>query len=260
MSQQPSVPASDSPPELVFVDLDRTLISGYSISAFALERMLSRQATLMSLWNQARAFALYLSGRWDYERLTSICMSQLAGEDAGELALFSERVYRRHLRRRIYPEARRLVRRHLAAGRHVVMVTSASRFQAAPVARSLRIAEICCTELEVVDGYLTGHAETCFGVGKLLAARAVAERLGSSLVPARFYTDSEEDLPLLEGVGKPVVVNPKPGLRRIANRRRWPVLEFTGNKPARIWPGRLGRSWRQGSTSVVDRLRRLGAR
>lgn len=260
MYQQSPVSAPDSPPELVFLDLDRTLISGYSISAFALDRLLSRQASLKDLWDQARAFALYLSGRWDYERLTSICMSQLAGEDAGDLALFSERVYRRHLRRRIYPEARRLVRRHLAAGRHIVMVTSASRFQATPVARSLQIAEICCTELEIVDGLLTGHAETCFGVGKLSAARAVAERLGSSLVQARFYTDSEEDLPLLESVGKPVVVNPKPGLRRIAMRRRWPVLDFARNKSAPTWRVRLAQLWQRGSTSIADRLRGLGAR
>ncbi len=244
-------------PELVFFDLDRTLISGYSISAFAVERLLGGQVSFAEFWDQAKAVALYSLGRWDYQRLTDVCMAQLAGEDAGEFALFSERVYRRHLRRNIYPEARRLVRRHRAAGRHVVMVTSASRFQAAPIARSLRISELCCTELEVVDGTLTGNADTCFGTGKLHAALAVAERVGGSMACARFYTDSEEDLPLLENVGWPVAVNPKRRLRRLARQRLWPVVDFSPIRPPRR---RVAALWQQRANPMIERLRGLVAR
>ncbi|MCR9278471.1 MAG: HAD-IB family hydrolase [Pseudomonadaceae bacterium] len=250
--------------ELVFFDLDRTLISGYSISAFALERLRSGATTPAMLWIQARAFGLYLLGRWDYERLTDVCMAQLAGEDAGAFASFSERVYRRHLRRKIYPDARRLVRRHKAAGRHVVMVTSASRFQAAPIARSLRIGEICCTELQVVDGILTGRADTCFGAGKLRAASTVAQRMGASLAHSRFYTDSEEDLALLDRVGRPVAVNPKRNLRQIAARRDWPVLDFPPIRPVRTRTLQLARKWRrkwgQSAVLVADRLRGMVTR
>jgi phosphoserine phosphatase len=66
----------------------------------------------------------------------------------------------------------------------------------------------------------------CFGKGKVEHARVVADKLGISLADCSFYTDSASDLPMLEAVGRPVVVDPDPRLRRIAARRGWPIQSW----------------------------------
>ena len=75
------------------------------------------------------------------------------------------------------------------------------------------------------DGKLTGKVEhpLCFGHGKLVRARRLAEELGFKLEEAVFYTDSITDLPLLEAVGERVCVNPDPRLRRLARARGWKI-------------------------------------
>src|SRR5262249_18700144 len=88
---------------------------------------------------------------------------------------------------------------------------------------------VLCTQLEVEDGRLTGRHvwPTCWGGGKALAARALAREHGIALPRSYFYTDSDEDLPLLEIVGRPRPTNPNRRLTAIAARRSWPVRRFT---------------------------------
>ncbi len=105
-------------------------------------------------------------------------------------------------------------------------MTSATRFQAAPIAAGLRVDDLCCTELEIVEGRITGKALPCFGVGKLSAAEHLAHQRQTDLSRAYFYSDSSDDLPLLEAVGRPVVVNPKLPMARLARSRGWPCLIF----------------------------------
>jgi len=89
---------------------------------------------------------------------------------------------------------------------------------------------VLCTQLEVEDGRLTGRHvwPTCYGGGKAIAARALARERGIDLGQSYFYTDSHEDLPLLEAVGHPRPTNPNRRLAAIAARRGWPVRRFSG--------------------------------
>ena len=108
----------------------------------------------------------------------------------------------------------------------LAIVTGASRYASAPLARRLEIPLLVSTVLEVdAEGRFTGRAERplCLGEGKLQRARALAEAQGFRLEDATFYSDSISDLPLLELVGEPVAVNPDPRLRRVAERRRWRI-------------------------------------
>jgi phosphoserine phosphatase len=96
------------------------------------------------------------------------------------------------------------------------------------LARELSIPHLVCSELEVREGELTGAFDRplCYGRGKLQRAEALVLSLGGSMDRAAFYSDSITDLPLLEAVGHPVVVNPDARLRRIARRRGWPIEEW----------------------------------
>ena len=90
------------------------------------------------------------------------------------------------------------------------------------------IENVACTELEVRDGVFTGNVirPTCYGEGKAVAGRTLAARYGLDLEQSYFYTDSHEDLALLEVVGRPRPLNPNRRLGQIAKERKWPVRRF----------------------------------
>ena len=211
---------------VAFFDLDRTLISGYSVTALAWERVRSRSVSVRRMLSQAGVFVGYGLGRTDYHDLLESTVADLAGVSEAEMVRLGEQAFHRRVRGWIYQEARVLLELHRRKGHQIVMVTSATRYQATPIARALGVEHLYCTELEVAAGRITGRAEPCFGAGKLAAAERFVERSGTDLRRAFFYSDSSDDLPLLEAVGQPVAANAKLALARLAAERGWPSLVF----------------------------------
>ena len=213
-------------PEVVaFFDLDHTLVAGYTMTALALERI--RKVPLHRMLASMGALVGYGLGRTDHYALLSASVGDLAGEFERDLREQGEQAFMRRVQSWIYPQARQLIDVHRSLGHHVAIVTSATRYQAAPVARELAVEALLCTELEVVEERVSGRIEQfCVGPGKLMAAEQVVERRQTSLDRAYFYSDSVDDLPLLEAVQWPVVVNPKAAMARLAGTRGWPCLWF----------------------------------
>ena len=213
-------------PVVVFFDLDRTLIAGYSITSLALEKMWSGSLSPGRILRHAGIFLHWGLGWSDYHQLLENTVGAMKGMSEAEIIDLGERAFERRIRPIIYEEGRRLIQAHLRLGHEPVLVTSATRYQALPIARELGIGQIYCTELEVAHGRITGNATPCYGPGKKKAADVHMGFREAELADAYFYTDSCEDLPLLEEVGKPVAVNPKTSLIRIAEARGWPQLSF----------------------------------
>ena len=219
---------------VAFFDLDRTLIDGYSVLPFVAEGLAT--GVLRPTRLLRRAQAVLEAGAGGLGELVEEFLAALEGLPEAELDALGERVFQRHLAGRIHPEARALLRAHRGRGHRVVIVTSATRFQAAPVARALGVddGDLLCTRAGVDgDGRLTGRWQLpgCWNDGKRLHARLWLRRNGGRLEDAWFYTDSAEDLPLLEHVGHPVAVDADPILRRYARRAGWPQLRFRGRRP-----------------------------
>jgi phosphoserine phosphatase len=109
------------------------------------------------------------------------------------------------------------------------LVSGATKFVVKPLAARLGFKHILYTRLEVENGRLTGRVidPICFEEGKIYWLQQLVEKEEIDLAKSWFYTDSVTDLPLLELVGHPVVVNPDPRLYRAASRRHWPVRFFT---------------------------------
>lgn len=219
---------------VAFFDLDRTLLDGYSVLPFLREAIATGVMRPGRLMEQATA--VFEDGRDGLGPLLERVIASLAGEQESALEALGERVFQKHLAARIHPEARTLVRAHRAKGHRVVIVTSATRYQAEPVARALGIeaADLLCTRLVVDDaGRFTGkwYLPGCWNEGKRLHARAWLRRHGGELDNAWFYTDSHEDLPLLERVGHPRAVNPDATLARRARLAGWPLLRFRSRRP-----------------------------
>jgi putative phosphoserine phosphatase/1-acylglycerol-3-phosphate O-acyltransferase len=212
-----------------FFDLDRTLLAGFSAGAFIRERVVSgrvspREAAETLLG--ALAFAL---GRTGFSGFLAATTAAYRGLAESALEEIGRDVFERHLAREIYPESRALVRAHQARGHTVAIVSSATRYQVEPLARELGIEHVLCTRLEVEHGAFTGRVlkPTCYREGKLHYAQAFADLHGIELEQSWFYTDSADDLPLLEAVGRPRPLNPDARLAGIARDRGWPLRRFT---------------------------------
>ncbi len=230
----------ENPGAVAFFDLDRTLIAGYSVAALGWEGF---KCAIVPRWRialQLRVFFDYSLGLAHYLDLMRVTLSDVAGMAEPEFLQLGERAFHNGLAGSIYDEGRQLIAAHQALAHTVVMITSATRPQAEPFVRELGIGYLCCTELETRDGRFTGAFEPCYGGSKRDAAERFCERRAMRLGDAWFYTDGIEDLPLLEAVGCPVVVNPKTRLLGLAGQRGWPHLEFArpGEKG-----GTSGRRW-----------------
>ncbi|MFN8545298.1 MAG: HAD-IB family hydrolase [Candidatus Binatia bacterium] len=210
-------------------DLDRTLLAGFSVVTFVREGI--RRGLIGT---GALATALLAGLRFQLADSTSTgFLDDLAGLLRGvperELEAVGERLFRDTLAGDVFPEARALVRAHLRKGHTLAVVSSATRYQVEPIARDLGIPHVLCTRLEVRGGAFTGRVlgTPCHGAGKVAAARTLAVERGLDLGRSWFYTDSDEDLPLLEAVGSPRPTNPNRRLAEIAGRRDWPARHFT---------------------------------
>jgi phosphoserine phosphatase len=129
----------------------------------------------------------------------------------------------------IYAEAADLIAEHKAAGRVVAIVSASPEEIVAPLGEFLRVDRVLSTRARVDDeGRYTGLVDFyCAGPYKPVAMAALADELDIDLAASYAYSDSATDLPMMEAVGHPVVVNPDRVLARIAKERDWPVLNFS---------------------------------
>jgi putative phosphoserine phosphatase/1-acylglycerol-3-phosphate O-acyltransferase len=210
-------------------DLDQTLLAGFSATSFVRERFVTGRMSPQELGTTFYGALSFALGRTGFSALMSATTAAYRGLAEAMLEEVGDEVFVKHLAGQIYPESRAIVEAHQAAGHTVAIISSATRYQADPLARDMGIAHVLCTELEVKDGVFTGEVihPTCYGEGKATAARNLAAREGLDLDESYFYTDSHEDLPLLEAVGRPRPLNPNRQLAQIAKERQWPVRRFS---------------------------------
>jgi HAD superfamily hydrolase (TIGR01490 family) len=127
----------------------------------------------------------------------------------------------------IYSEALELMFDHREAGRLICIVSSSPAEIVEPLAEMLRVDHYISTRAAVIDGKYTGELEFyCYGPAKVEAIQELAKEHEIDLGSSYAYTDSITDLPLLESIGNPVVVNPDKELRALATERSWDVLWF----------------------------------
>ena len=218
----------DGPQVGAFFDFDGTLISGYSAIAFIEEQITRGNLSVRELVELVGAMASFGIGNLGFSAMMIATSQFLRGVREDSYINFGEELFRSHIARQIYPESRALVEAHLAKGHTVAIISSATPYQVLPAARDLEIENVMCTELEVEKGNFTGAVlqPTCFGPGKVTAAETLAEKFGVDLDRTFYYSDSDDDILLLERVGNPRPLNPNGGLLSIAERRGWPVRRF----------------------------------
>ena len=213
-----------------FFDLDRTLISGASVYIFAKaalkKGLFPRSRVLRDGWSAA-SFKLFGASDEQADAIRARLLGAVAGVQQSDLlALSSETVP--ELLAKVRPEALELVEWHRRAGRQTFIVSASAQELVEPLAAALGMTGGIGTVSEVVDGAYTGRlvGPFCYGPGKAVAIRELADWEGLDLGRCYGYSDSASDLPMLEAVGHPVAVNPDGPLARKAEERGWPVVRF----------------------------------
>ena len=227
--------APDGPTVGAFFDFDGTLIAGFSVFSFIKERIKRADLSPRELTELLAAMTSYGLGSIGFSGMMVAAAKMLRGVSEESYAEFGDEVYRKYLARQIYPEARALVEAHSRKGHTIAIISSATRYQIESAAADLGIDTVLCTELVVENGEFTGAVvrPTCWGQGKVTAAEELAQARGVNLDESFFYTDSHEDLALLERVGKPQPLNPNDKLTAISERRGWLIRRFASRGQAR---------------------------
>jgi putative phosphoserine phosphatase/1-acylglycerol-3-phosphate O-acyltransferase len=224
-----AVEASPEGPQVAAIfDFDGTIIAGYSVTVFIKEQLKRGEFSPRDFVDLMSAMTNFGMGNLGFSGLMAVNAQFMKGIDEQKYIDIGEELYVEQIARLIYPESRALVDAHLAKGHTVSVISSATPYQVEPAARDLGIDHVMCTYLETEDGKFTGGVvkPTCFGQGKVTAAEELASRHNADLDNSFFYSDSHDDLLLLERVGHPKVLNPNSKLDRIARHNHWPVANF----------------------------------
>lgn len=216
---------------LALFDLDHTLLDGDGDDLWC--RFLLRHGLVdAGMQNQNEQMgADYRAGRVSVEAFSDFYASLLAGRTPAEWAPWQARFVAEEIRHRLPEAARALVTSHRAAGHVLVLTTASNSVIAERSAAELGFTNWLSTELELVNGVFTGQVRGLPNMreGKLhrMHAWLVEQDLPpSALAGAWFYSDSINDLPLLEQATHPVAVHPDERLAAISRERGWPILEL----------------------------------
>ncbi len=206
-----------------FFDFDGTIIATHSIKDMFLERFRSGEVSSQEIIDLGDMVSRYLLNAGGFQEALAASIRNFAGMPEAKLAALGDKVAREHLAAEVFPEVRAMIRAHQRQGHTVAIVSSATRYQVDAVARSLGIDHILCTDVEVINGRLTGRliGAACYGDNKLAAVRAFSKDRRISLKKSYFYTNGVEDIALLDAIGHPVVVNPDSKLAAIARHNGW---------------------------------------
>lgn len=216
---------------LALFDLDNTLLGGDSDHAWG--DYLCTRGILDADTYKARNdefYQDYLAGRLDLNAYLNFTLEILAATNVAQLDEWHRDFMRDCIEPIMLPKAAALLQQHRDAGDKLVIITATNRFVTGPIAERLGVETLLATEVEKVDGRYTGRSfdVPCFKEGKVTRLNRWMEENGYDLQDSYFYSDSMNDLPLLEIVAHPVVVDPDPRLHDEAKRRGWKEMSLRG--------------------------------
>lgn len=215
---------------LALFDLDNTLLAGdsdFEWAQFLIDRgVLDRE--VYEARNQA-FYDQYKAGTLDIREFLDFQLKPLSRHPRPVLDAWHDEYMRERILPMIRDPARALVDKH--RGELRVIITATNSFVTAPIARAFGIEHLIATEPELRDGAFTGGVSgtPCFREGKVERLEAWLAGRGTCLknvLKSTFYSDSHNDLPLLEQVGHPVAVDPDAALRTHAEARGWPIISL----------------------------------
>lgn len=218
---------------LAIFDLDNTLLGGDSDHAWGEFLIAAGHVDAEQHRRQNNAFyQQYLDGNLDMTAYLEFAMKPVAGVPRPQLDELHANFMTGFIEPMMLDKAAALLQQHRDDGDYLLIVTATNRFITEPIAQRLGVDDLIATDLEEQDGVYTGRiaGTPCFQHGKIdklneWLVRQPAEA-GLSLANSVFYSDSFNDLPLMEAAAAAVAVDPDPRLRERANQRGWPIISL----------------------------------
>lgn len=214
---------------LTIFDLDNTLLGGDS--DFLWGRYLCENGIVdENAYRRANEhyYQQYLEGSLDIYEFLEFVFKPLASHDMETLHQWRAAYLEQKIKPIMLPAAEALVEKHRSQGDTLLIITATNSFLTAPIAGMLGIDNLIATEPEMRDGRFTGRVagKPSFQHGKVERLRSWLKDQDDALKGSTFYSDSHNDLPLLELVETPVAVDPDPKLQAVAQDRGWKILSL----------------------------------
>ena len=218
--------------DLALFDLDNTLLSGDS--DFEWGQFLIGEGVLDRHFYESenlRYYEDYKAGRLDIHEFLGFALAPLARFPREQLEAWHAQFMERRIRPIIRARGRERLARHAEQGSLCAIITSTNSFVTAPIAREFGVAHLIATEPEMKDGRYTGRPDgvPCFREGKIVCLERWLQAQGKNwgaFSASWFYSDSRNDIALLERVTHAVAVDPDDTLRHMARERGWEVTSF----------------------------------
>ena len=214
---------------LAIFDLDNTLLSIDSDHAWG-EFLLEQGAVDPVAYREAneRFMADYNAGTLDMAAFLEMALKPLAENTPEQLAAWHQQFMASKIEPHILPKAEELLARHRTKGDTMLIITATNRFITGPIAERLGVDDLIAVDPEMVDGRYTGRVDgvPSYREGKVIRLQAWLEAQDITMDGAWFYSDSHNDLPLLEKVDHPVAVDPDDTLRKVAEERHWRIMSL----------------------------------
>lgn len=213
---------------LAIFDLDNTLIGGDSDYLWG--QFLAEEGIVDEEYQREnrRYYDEYVAGTLDIQEFLTFQLGPLAAHDINTLLAWRARFLKEKIEPIMLTCAEKIIEKHRKSGDILLIVTATNSFVTAPIADRLGIEHLIATEPEMNDGQYTGNVAgtPCFKAGKVERLSRWLEETGHNLDSSWFYSDSHNDLPLLERVAHPVAVDPDEILTAVAKKRGWPVISL----------------------------------
>ena len=214
---------------LAIFDLDNTLIAGDSDHRWGEFICASGLVDAAQHTAQNDAFLKdYQDGTLDIQAYLSFALGALAGRTLNEVAALQQQFMRNWVEPLILPAAEDLLNKHRALGDMLLIITATNTVVTRPIADRLGVEHLIGYDAECVNGAYTGHPTgvPSFQAGKITRLQEWLGTQETQWETTHFYSDSHNDLPLLQWVNHPVAVDPDPRLRGFALEQGWPIISL----------------------------------
>ena len=214
---------------LAIFDLDNTLIAGDSDNLWG--QFLCEQGRVDSAdfgRQNEQFYRDYRAGNLDIDAYLRFALAPLRGQPMETLASWHRAFMHDKIEPIMLPRAKSLIGEHREQGHHLLVITATNAFITRPIADALGIEDLLACEAEIVDGCYTGEPRgiPSYHAGKVTRLNHWLAERDISMDGSYFYSDSHNDLPLLERVDKPIAVDPDDTLRSRAKDAGWPIISL----------------------------------
>ena len=214
---------------LAIFDLDNTLLNGDSDYLWG--QFLAQQGHVDAAYYEKenqRFYDEYVDGTLDIFEFLEFSLAPLSQKEMPELARLHEQFMNECIRPAITKKSRALIQEHSDKNDTLLIITATNLFITAPIAEELGIDNILATEPEIINNRYTGKVfgTPCFREGKVERLKVWLKETGMNLADSCFYSDSHNDLPLLEMVKQSIAVDPDDTLRSHAEMKGWKIMSL----------------------------------